>query len=58
VSSQASPTVTDEVLTVVKVNCQHLEELLEVVCCDITERDETNIARGFRRLNKIALISC
>jgi hypothetical protein len=50
--------VTDEVLTVVKVNCQHLEELLEVVCCDITERDETNIARGFRRLNKIALISC
>jgi len=48
-------TLNDEVLHVMKINCLHLEKLRLMYCPNITERDEANIAQGFRTLKKVTL---
>jgi len=44
--------VTEELLNVMKINCQHLETLA-IDDCNVMEWDMANIKRGFARLKKI-----
>jgi len=46
-------TLNDEVLTVMKINCQHLKGLTLTSCHNIVERDKTNSERAFMRLKML-----
>jgi len=49
------PTLNEDVLKVMKINCQYLEEL-ELVSVNIRNRDNADIAEGFRRMKKITFL--